>query len=677
MSCPSCLRPWFPNARVAVLLALAGCAADGGKNDLTPGTDLDSDGFLSPEDCNDTDASIFPGASERCNTVDDDCDGTVDEADAVDAATFYADLDSDTFGDPNSPLATCDMPEGYVADDTDCDDTEAAFNPAATEICDPLDVDEDCDGLVDDADESVDAATLAPWFADLDVDTFGDPNAPLATCDVPSDYVSDDTDCDDTEAAINPAATEICDPFDVDEDCDDLADDADDSVDGTTPWFADLDSDTFGDPNAPLAACNSPVGYVADDTDCDDSTSLVSPAGSEVCDGVDDDCDGMTDASSPGTCPDPSALSLSEGDGLYEIDPSGFVLYDEDTWAANDSILDALEAMLPLATLADVIASKNRDADMLTASDVPDATGFARGFGWNSGDEDVEYWWPQGITGSFDADPSGLVEGEEVVAVSWHFDDETETMDERGVRVSFADVSSTSDVEYRHVLLVAPSGTASDPQFTTVAVHAGGIAWVGDYLYVADTNYGIRVFDMTRILEVATDTDDLGCDSDGACRAFGYRYIVPQVTRYRLPDCGCSTVFSFVGYDGSSSPPSLVTGEYDSSSIEGLLVRWPLDPATGLLAGGEYTTANEAFVAQQDRVQGAASYDGEWWLSCSSQSGSDGRLYNVSTSGSTGYTWVYGPEDLAVDPGNGWLWSTTEHVGERWTFAVELGEVGG
>jgi hypothetical protein len=136
-------------------------------------------------------------------------------------------------------------------------------------------------------------------------------------------------------------------------------------------------------------------------------------------------------------------------------------------------------------------------------------------------------------------------------------------------------------------------------------------------------------------------------------------------------------VFSFVGYDSSSSPPSLVTGEYSSSTIEGLLVRWPLDPVSGLLEGGEFTTASEAFVAQQDRVQGAASYDGEWWLSCSSQSGSNGTLYNVTTAGSTGYTWMYGPEDLAVDPLNGWLWSTTEHVDERFTFAVDLSAVGG
>ena len=69
--------------------------------------------------------------------------------------------------------------------------------------------------------------------------------------------------------------------------------------------------------------------------------------------------------------------------------------------------------------------------------------------------------------------------------------------------------------------------------------------------------------------------------------------------------------------------------------------------------------------------------DGAWWLSCSSQSGSNGALYNVTTGGSTGYTWVYGPEDLAVDAAEGWLWSLTEHAGERAVFAVDLSDVGG
>jgi hypothetical protein len=76
-------------------------------------------------------------------------------------------------------------------------------------------------------------------------------------------------------------------------------------------------------------------------------------------------------------------------------------------------------------------------------------------------------------------------------------------------------------------------------------------------------------------------------------------------------------------------------------------------------------------------MQGAAAYGSEFWLSCSSQSGAYGKLYNVSTAASTGYTWVDGPEDLAIDPNNGWIWSLTEDVGDRWVFAVDQNRVGG
>ncbi len=182
---------------------------------------------------------------------------------------------------------------------------------------------------------------------------------------------------------------------------------------------------------------------------------------------------------------------------------------------------------------------------------------------------------------------------------------------------------------------------------------------------------------MNHILQVSTDTDTIGCNSSGVCRAYTYKYVLPEVTRYAVPDCGCGLTFSFVGYDQSSSPPSLVTGEYDSAAITGIVARWPLDPATGLLAGGGYTGASEAFVTQQDRVQGAASRNGEWWLSCSSQTSVYGRLYNATTAGSTGYTWVDGPEDLAIDPNNRRMWSLTEDVGDRWVFAVNLSSVGG
>jgi hypothetical protein len=369
-------------------------------------------------------------------------------------------------------------------------------------------------------------------------------------------------------------------------------------------------------------------------------------------------------------------MSLAEGGGLVALDASGFVLADEDTWTARYALLAALERTLPVVTPGAVLADGNRDADVI--SGVDNATGFAWGFDWNSGDDSVDYWMPQGVTGTFDADVSGRVEGREGVLVSWHYEpDEAGTSYDKGVRVSFANVGDRGRVTYRHALLVEPTGTTAAPNLAAVTVHAGGIAWVGPWLYVADTSNGIRVFDMRHILQVSTDVDELGCTAAGVCRAWNYKYVIPQVTRWALPACGCDATFSFVGLDRSSSPPSLVTGAYSRDSIDGMLLRWPLDPGT-LLPAGRYVRASEAWVAQQDRMQGVASIGGAWWISSSSQVGSYGRLYRATSgSRSSGFDWVYGAEDVAVDAGNAWMWSCTEHPGDRAVFASRLSALGG
>ena len=98
-------------------------------------------------DCHDGLASIHPDADEVCNGKwDDDCDGLLDEDDAVDAATWYIDIDGDGFVDEGSALRACNQPDGHVAGTPfDCDDTDAAVNPAASEVVGDG-VDQDCDG---------------------------------------------------------------------------------------------------------------------------------------------------------------------------------------------------------------------------------------------------------------------------------------------------------------------------------------------------------------------------------------------------------------------------------------------------------------------------------------------------------------------------------------------------
>jgi len=185
---------------------------------------------------------------------------------------------------PAASHGACDSPTVHVHDNADCDDALSSVNTEADERCDGID--NDCDTEVDE-DDAVDKAT---WYADSDSDGFGDPAATLDACDQPADYVADNTDCDDTSDISNPAADEICDL--LDNDCDTEIDE-DDAVDADT-WYADVDEDTFGDPGATAQACTQPDGFVADMTDCNDEAPTAFPGGTEVCDGLDNDCDETT-----------------------------------------------------------------------------------------------------------------------------------------------------------------------------------------------------------------------------------------------------------------------------------------------------------------------------------------------------------------------------------------------
>lgn len=281
--------------------------------------DADGDGFgadsvlscVAPEgaversgDCDDLRATVHPGAAESCDGTDENCDGAVDEDDAVDAPSWYADTDGDGFGDPSVALVACAAPPGHVADATDCDDAASAVNPDAIEACNL--VDDDCDGSVDE-DDAVDAAT---WYWDGYGDGFGDAALPTQTCDSPAGFTADATDCDDADAGVNPDAAERCDG--VDEDCDGTADDA--AVDALE-WHADADGDAHGDPVVTAWACTEPAGYTATDDDCDDAAADVYPGADEWCDGVDHDCDGLSDEPSSADAVDWYADADADGYG--------------------------------------------------------------------------------------------------------------------------------------------------------------------------------------------------------------------------------------------------------------------------------------------------------------------------------------------------------------------------
>ena len=238
-------------------------------------------------DCDDQDPDVHPDSTEVCDGVDNDCSGAVDD-DASDAPVWYADLDGDGYGDPESTVAACSLPSGYTDDSQDCDDSDAAIQPLADELCDG--VDNDCDGETDE-DSAVDALT---WHADLDGDGFGDASAPALACAQPSDHVADHSDCDDSDPDTFPGAPELCDGHD--DNCDGVSDE-DSAVDAGS-WHLDADGDGFGDPDDALPSCAALSGRVADSSDCDDSDLAIHPDALEVCDGIDNDCSGAADEDS-------------------------------------------------------------------------------------------------------------------------------------------------------------------------------------------------------------------------------------------------------------------------------------------------------------------------------------------------------------------------------------------
>lgn len=312
------------------------------------------------------------------------------------------------------------------------------------------------------------------------------------------------------------------------------------------------------------------------------------------------------------------------------------------------------------------------------------------------GDADVE-WVPQGLTTVADAQQDEHWGTHQALLVSWY---DKQKAPEKGIRVSFLDPATN---RYQNVLLVYPT---ADDSYEIVGppngIHAGGIVWYGNYLYVADTKRGIRVFDMRYIFDLKntahgnlSDPNHVGRHGD-TYYGFGYRYVMPQVAAWVNAagpdsdgddDCEASGApeFSYLSLDRSQVPDRLISGEYcrnvsgGAHTPYGRVTRWPLDGSTGTLQTGRTDSlvhATEAYRLPVPNVQGAVSNGSTWYLS-RSHSEDNGQLItaNAGASGSQlseagSRVAAIGPEDLSYWPSRRQVWTVTEHAGERALYGL-------
>jgi hypothetical protein len=171
----------------------------------------------------------------------------------------------------------------------DCFDQEASSYPGAPELCDGLD--NDCNGQADDG------LTFTFYYEDADGDGFGTANSKVTSCAAapPAGFVTNNLDCDDIQSGVYPGAPEVCD--NLDNNCNDLIDEG---LPGNT-FYLDADGDGDGDAASATSTCfpSAPLGYVANSNDCDDTNPTINTLAVEICDELDNNCDGQVDEALP------------------------------------------------------------------------------------------------------------------------------------------------------------------------------------------------------------------------------------------------------------------------------------------------------------------------------------------------------------------------------------------
>lgn len=199
-------------------------------------------------------------------------------------------------------------------------------------------------------------------YADVDGDGYGTPNERITVCDeLPEGYAPSSEDCDDNDTGIHPNATEYCDG--ADNDCD--AETDEDAVDQRT-HYRDEDLDGFGDNSTERSDCHLPDGYVPYGDDCDDDEAAAHPYATEICDEIDNDCNGVVDDSEEGLI----FYSDNDGDGHGNPDEPLYFCSQPDGTSGSPSDCDDEDAETHLGA-EEVCDGADNDCDGTADEDCP------------------------------------------------------------------------------------------------------------------------------------------------------------------------------------------------------------------------------------------------------------------------------------------------------------------